>query len=384
MRFEFGTATKIIFGVGTVTDAALAAREIGNKALLVSGSGKNDAGRIAELLTSMGMVVSHLHVSGEPEVENILRALEHIRMEPVDVVVAFGGGSVLDSAKALALLAGNTGDPMDYLEVVGKGMVIPRPGLPMIALPTTAGTGSEVTRNAVLGVPNQKMKVSLRSPFMLPRLAVIDPELCVSMPPEVTASTGMDALAQVIEPFVSSRSTPFTDIYCREGMLRIGRSLMAAYRDGKDIGARTDMSFASLMGGLSLANSGLGAVHGFASPLGGMFAAPNGAICARLLAPTIQINLEAIKGRTPTHPALMKYSEVAHLVTGSHKADTAVLIDWLDALCEEMQIPFLSAWGIKVTDIPEIVAKATTASSMKANPIPLTGSELTAIMERAL
>jgi alcohol dehydrogenase class IV len=382
MRFEFATATKIIFGVGAVTDAALAARELGGKAVLVSGSGKNDTGRMAELLAGMGMAVSHLHVSGEPEIESILRGLEYIRNERVDVVVALGGGSVLDSAKAMALLAGNDGDPMDYLEVVGKGMAIPCPGLPMIAVPTTAGTGSEVTRNAVLGVPSQKMKVSLRSPFMLPKLAVIDPELCVSMPPEVTASTGMDALAQVIEPFVSSRSTPFTDIYCREGMQRIGRSLALAYRDGKDISARTDMSFASLLGGLALANSGLGAVHGFASPLGGMFAAPHGALCARLLAPTIQVNLEAIERRAPTLPALVKYTEVAHLVTG--RADTAVLINWLDALCNEMQIPFLSAWGIKVTDIPEIVAKATSASSMKANPIQLTGSELTAILERAL
>lgn len=384
MRFEFATAGKIIFGEGTVIEAALAAREYGEKVLLVSGAGKTDASRMTDYLAGNGMDVMLLRVEGEPTVQTILDALEHIRDARIDVVVAFGGGSSVDTAKAVAALAGNPGDPMDYLEVVGKGQALGARGLPVIAVPTTAGTGSEVTRNAVLGVPEKQMKVSLRSPFLLPALAVVDPELCISLPPAVTASTGMDALAQVIEPFVSTRSTPFTDLYCKEGMLRVGRSLLAAFRDGNNLAARVDMSFASLMGGLALANSGLGAVHGFASPLGGMFNAAHGAICARLLAPTIQMNLLALGKRAPDHYAINKYAEAARLVTGSRKADAPVLIAWLDALCEEMQIPRLSAMGVKASDIPEAVSKAAGASSMKANPIQLTSEELTAILEMAL
>lgn len=384
MRFEFATATKIIFGEGTVIEAALAAREYGEKVLLVSGAGKTDSSRMVDYLAGNGMEVEFLRVEGEPDVDTILGDLERIRNTRIDVVVAFGGGSSIDTAKSVAVLAGNPGELLDYLEVVGKGKPISAPGLPLIAVPTTAGTGSEVTRNAVLGVPEKQMKVSLRSPYLLPKLAVVDPELCISMPPSVTASTGMDALAQVIEPFVSTRSTPFTDLYCKEGMVRVGRSLLVAYRDGGNVPARVDMSFASLMGGLALANAGLGAVHGFASPLGGIFDAPHGAICARLLAPTIKINLQALEKKAPEHPASRKYAEAARLVTGSRKADENVLIDWLEALCEEMQIPHLAAMGVKAADFPDIVNKAAAASSMKANPIQLTPEELTTILEMAL
>jgi alcohol dehydrogenase class IV len=254
----------------------------------------------------------------------------------------------------------------------------------MIAIPTTAGTGSEVTRNAVLAVPEKKVKVSLRGPFVLPRVALVDPELTYSLPAAVTASTGMDALTQVIEPYVSARANPMTDLYCQEGIRRAGRSLLRAYQDGENQAAREDMAFASLMGGLALANAGLGAVHGFAGPLGGMFAAPHGAICAALLPAVVQMNASALQARAPQHTSLVRYQQIAAWVTGEPTATIADLSVWLDHLRAELGIPGLSNYGVSARDIPELVEKSVVASSMKANPIELTRAELAEILEQAI
>ena len=213
----------------------------------------------------------------------VRQGVELARREQCDLVIAFGGGSAIDAGKAIAALLANGGELTDYLEVIGKGQPLRHPSVPFIAVPTTAGTGSEVTRNAVLASAEHQVKVSMRSPLMLPRLAVVDPELTLELPPAVTASTGLDALTQLIEPYVSIRANPLTDGFCLEGLRRVSRSLRRAYHAGRDITAREDMSLASLLGGLALANAGLGVVHGFAAPVGGMFHAPHGAICAALL-----------------------------------------------------------------------------------------------------
>ena len=232
------------------------------------------------------------------------------------MVIGLGGGSAIDTGKAIAALLTNPGDPLDYLEVIGRGQALQQTPLPYIAIPTTAGTGSEVTRNAVLASHEHHVKVSLRSPLMLPRVAIVDPELTYSLPPAITASTGLDALTQLIEPYTCNSPNPMIDAICREGMQRAARSLKRAYQNGSDAAAREDMSIAALFGGMALANAKLGAVHGFAGPLGGLFPAPHGMICARLLPFVVEANVRALQMREPDSPVLKRYDEVAQLLTG--------------------------------------------------------------------
>ncbi|MBL8064002.1 MAG: iron-containing alcohol dehydrogenase, partial [Anaerolineales bacterium] len=296
--------------------------------------------------------------------------------------IGLGGGSVLDAGKAIAALATNRGDVFDYLEVVGKGQ--PLTGMPLtyIAIPTTAGTGTEVTRNAVLDVPEHGVKVSLRSPMMLPSLAIVDPELTYSLPPSITAASGLDALTQLIEPFVSVKANPLTDAICREGMAHAAKSLRRAYHDGMDKEAREGMALASLFGGMALANAALGAVHGFAGPLGGMLHAPHGAICAKLLPLVMEANVEAMQAEN--HAGLNRYVIVAHLLSGSEAASAKDGVTWVSDLVHELNIPPLSAHGMTEAHIPEAVQKTLNASSYKGNPIPLGEGELRKILEKAL
>ena len=273
---------------------------------------------------------------------------------------------------------------LDYLEIIGRGQALTRPSAPFIAIPTTAGTGSEVTRNAVLASPEHKVKVSLRSPLMLAKMAVVDPELTYDLPPALTASTGLDALTQLIEPFVCSRANPMTDGLCVEGLRRAARSLRAAFTDGQNKSAREDMAVASLFSGLALANAGLGAVHGFAGPIGGSFPAPHGAICAALLPPVMNANVQALRQRASGGEALRRYDEVARLLTGNAQAAADDGVAWVRKLVSDMQIPRLGTYGIKSEHIAELVRKSAQASSMKANPSALTPEELAETLRQAL
>ena len=323
-------------------------------------------------------------MKGEPSVEQVQTGLNLAKDEHCELVIGFGGGSALDTGKAVSVLMTNPGNPLNYLEVVGRGQLLTARAVPMIAIPTTAGTGSEVTRNAVLSVPAQGVKVSLRGALLLPRLALVDPELTYSLPRNVTASTGMDALAQVIEPYVSKRANPLADLYCLEGVRRGAGSLRRAFQEGNDRSAREDMAMTSLLGGLALANSGLGAVHGFASPIGAMFDAPHGAVCAALLGPVVRVNLRALQQREPAHAALERYCTLAKIMTGRKDAAPEELADWLDVLRHDLTLTGLSQYGVTDQDIPALVEKGAAASSMKANPIPLTSDELTEILRQAL
>jgi alcohol dehydrogenase class IV len=300
------------------------------------------------------------------------------------MIVALGGGSVLDAGKAISALTTNRGDVFDYLEVIGKGQPLVNAPLPFIAIPTTAGTGTEVTRNAVLGSPAHGVKVSLRSPMMLPSLALVDPELTYSLPPAITASSGLDALTQLIEPFVSVKSNPLTDAVCREGIRRTAKSLRRVYHNSVDGAAREDMSLASLFGGMALANAALGAVHGFAGPLGGMLNAPHGAICAKLLPLVMESNLKALESRHAGHVAIGRFTEIARMVTENDSASAWDGVQWVRDLVRELNIPPLSAHGMTDADIPEAVQKTLNASSYKGNPIPLSEGELHEILEKAL
>ncbi len=299
-----------------------------------------------------------------------------------DVLVAVGGGSVIDLAKAIAVLVANGGDPLDYAEVIGDGKPLRPRSLPVVAVPTTAGTGSEVTSNAVLASRDDQVKVSLRSPVMLPRVAIVDPELTLSCPASVTVSSGLDALTQCLEPYTSRFANPLTDGFALEGMQRAGRSLEVVAIDGDHLEARIDMSLCSLLGGLSLANAKLGAVHGFAGPLGGMMGAPHGAICGALLPATVATNIAALRGRDPDNPALAKYTRAAEVLCDAPVAEA--IEEWVLELVRVLDVPGLGELGLTKDRIDEACEKAARASSMKGNPIELTDDELHFICEASM
>jgi alcohol dehydrogenase class IV len=381
MRFEFATNNRIIFGPGTLQEVAPLAAAMGQRPLVVTDGSAERAQPLLDQLRQQGLSPTTFSVAQEPTIALALAGVQQARANASDLVIGIGGGSVIDTGKAIAALCTNPGNVLDYLEVIGKGHALTQPPLPTIAIPTTAGTGAEVTRNAVLGSPEHQVKVSLRSPLMLPRLAVIDPELTYAMPPAITASTGLDALTQVMEPYVSIGANPLTDAVCREGMQRAARSLRRAYEDGTNATAREDMAVTSLCGGLALANAKLGAVHGFAGPLGGMFPAPHGIICARLLPHVMETNVRALQTRQPDSPALRRYDEIAQLLTGQATAIAADGVAWVQELCRALRVPPLANFGLTKEHFPTAVSKAKDASSMKGNPIALTNEELTAILE---
>jgi alcohol dehydrogenase class IV len=371
MRFEFATATRIVFGEGTAATLPELVRTLGSRPMVVTGASTERAKWLVSALAAEAFAVA-----GEPTVELVRQGARHVQESACDVVVSLGGGSAIDAGKAIAAVAANGGEPLEFLEVVGKGRALAIPSLPFIAVPTTAGTGSEVTRNAVLGSAEHGVKASLRSPLMLPRVALVDPELTYGLPPAVTAATGLDALTQLIEPYVSARANPLADAICVEGIRCVVGALRRAFHDGADREARRDMALASLFGGLALANAGLGVVHGFAAPLGGSWNAPHGALCAALLPHGMAANVAALQARAPQHPALERYTDIARLLTGRKEASAEDGIEWVRALCAELNVPPLRGWGITEADLPGVVEKAARASSMQANPLPLTSEEL--------
>jgi alcohol dehydrogenase class IV len=384
IRFEFATATRILFGAGTLKEAGVLARESGRRALVVTGHDAHRAEPLLAILRAHALEAVTYPVAGEPELETVRTGTALAKREGCDCVISLGGGSALDAGKAIAAMLANEGDLLEYLEIIGRGQALTKPSAPFLAIPTTAGTGTEVTRNAVLASPEHGVKVSLRSPFMLPRVALVDPELTYPLPPDITASTGLDALTQLIEPFVCSRANPMIDALCMDGICRASRSLRRAFENGHDTAAREDMALASLFSGLALANAGLGAVHGFAGPLGGMFPAPHGALCAALLPHVMETNLRALRQRQPGSEALRRYDEVGRLLTGQITAGADEGVNWVRRIVSDLNIPRLSAYGITRKHTDEIVGKAAQASSMKANPIALTPVELAAALESAL
>lgn len=393
MNFEFATATRIIFGAGQLAQLGTLARGGGGRALVVSGARAEYAERVLTLLQDAGGRGTRFVVASEPTITLVEQGTQLARDTACEFVIAIGGGSVIDAGKAIAAMLANEGEFLDYLEVIGRGQTLSNPSQPFIAIPTTAGTGAEVTRNAVLASPEHRLKVSLRSPLMLPTVALVDPELTYDLPPALTASTGLDALTQLIEPFTCNRANPLTDEICREGMTRVARSLCVAFQDGRNAAAREDMALAGLFGGLALANAGLGAVHGFAAPIGGMFNAPHGVVCAALLPHVMATNLKALRNNSPagsprswdaTDASLQRYDEVARMVTGNSSAMADDGVCWVSELVRELNIPKLGGYGIDLAHVNELVAKAANASSMKANPVVLAPEELSEILKAAL
>jgi len=384
MRFEFATATRILFGTGLMREAGKLVSEWGDSVLLVTGRDTDRARKLGAILDEQKIRYTVFPVDGEPGVTIVERGVAEAKRMGCEVVISLGGGSAIDAGKAIAAMLTNDGALVDYLEVIGKGQALRRPSAPFLAIPTTAGTGSEVTRNAVLASPAHRVKVSLRSPLMLPRVALVDPELTFDLPPSITATTGLDALTQLIEPYVSNRANPLTDAICQDGMRRVSRSLRRAFADGRNAEAREDMALASLFGGMALANAGLGAVHGFAGPIGGMFRAPHGAVCAALLPHVMEVNLRALRQRGSGSDALRRYDEVARLLTANPEAQSGDGVEWVRKLVLELGIPGLRAYEVSRSDTEALVKKASAASSMKANPIELTHAELAETLARAI
>jgi alcohol dehydrogenase class IV len=378
-RFEFATAGRILFGPGALRDFQPAT--FGKRAFICGGRSHKRLTPLLEVLTKAGVEHAEFEVATEPTLELVSSAVEAARAHQPDFIIGMGGGSVIDAAKATAALLNNPGPILDYLEVIGQGKPLTQAPVPMVAIPTTAGAGAEVTRNAVITSHQHQVKVSLRSPLMLPRLAIVDPELTLDLPAELTASTGMDALTQLIEPYVSARANPMTDLICVSGIHGAARALPLAYKNPGDLPARTQMSLASLYGGMALANAGLGAVHGFAAAIGGMFQAPHGAVCARLLEPVMRANIEAVK-KVPR--ILERYTHTAQLLIGNLHVKATDGASWVHDLCASLKIPRLGAYGISEKHLEEICARASAASSMKANPVTLPIPVLRGILSEAL
>jgi alcohol dehydrogenase class IV len=379
--FEFATAGRIVAGVGRAGELPGIVAGLGSRVLVCTGA---DPARHGGLLAGLGLPAVVFTVAAEPTVELARAGAAAAREHGADVVAAVGGGSVIDLAKAVAMLLGNGGDPLDYLEVIGSGRKITQPAVPCVAVPTTAGTGAEVTANAVLASPAHGLKASLRSPLMIPRVALVDPALTVSCPPRVTAASGLDALTQCLEPFVSVRANPLTDGLAREGLRRAAAGLRAAYADGSDLGARADMATCSLLGGIALANAKLGAVHGLAGVIGGTADVPHGVACAALLAPVIEANVRVLRSGQPGGPALDRYAEAARLLTGRPAASIGDGLAWIRETAGLLAVPGLAAFGLGPEHADDVAAKAARSSSMQGNPVALAHDDLRAIVLQAL
>ncbi len=383
-KFEFMTSDRIVFEREGIKNIARLAKPLGSNALIVTGSRDTIGNEIREYLEKEGIKSSHFKVTGEPSLETTKVGLDLARNEKCDMVIACGGGSAIDSGKIIAAMMKNEGEILSYLEVIGEGKSLSNPSAPCIAIPTTAGTGAEVTKNAVISSEEHKVKVSLRSPYMYPDLVLLDPMLTLSMPRRVTASTGLDALTQVIEPFVSHLSNPMTDAFCREGMRLAAKSLKKAYDDGNDVEAREEMLLASLFGGIALANAKLGVVHGFAGVIGGMYGIPHGIVCAALLPYSVETNVKALVERDMSSQALIRYEEVARILTGDGNATIEDGKRWIMNLCSHLDLPGFSEYGMKEEHFEEVISKSMNASSMKGNPIVLTYDELEAMLRKVL
>lgn len=380
--FEFASVGRIVFGRGAVARLGEIASPLGRRALIVANGSEALIVRVREMLAQAGVHASAVRQKGEPTVEDIDRAVDVARREACDMVVGLGGGSAIDAAKAVAGMLTNGGSLLDYLEVVGKGQKISKLAAPWIAIPCTAGTGAEVTKNAVIGYPPKRMKASIRSELLLARVAVVDPELGVGVPPEVTARTGMDALCQLIEGYTSSGANAMTDALAVEGIRRAGRSLKRAYVQGDDVEAREDMAMAALLSGMVLANAGLGAAHGLAAPLGASFPVPHGTACAVLLPPVMATNAAALRKADGRHPVLDRYAAVGEMLTGRRSVEEGIA--FVRGLVGEMGIPGLRRFGIAEQGFGGVVALAQKSSSMRFNPVRLTDDALHEVLGAAM
>ena len=357
MTFDFFNVPRIVFGRGVIARLGEFV-PTPSRVMLIYNGGKPEIPHAVEF-----------RQRGEPTVSDVDAALALARDADADFVIGCGGGSAIDAAKAIAGLLANGGVASDYMEVVGKGQKISNPAIPWIAIPTTAGTGADVTRNAVIGWPEKKFKASIRSELLMAKIALIDPELAVDLPAEVTARSGMDALCQCIEAYVSMNATPMTDAVAIKGVELAGRFLKRAFDDGHDLEAREGMALAALFSGIALTNAGLGAVHGFAAPLGANFPVPHGTVCGLLLPHVIDANRAAGAARE-------KYADIDRVLPGG--------LERCRDLVRGLGLPSLSSFGVTDADIEPMIQLARQASSMRYNPVTLVDDALREILRKSL
>jgi hypothetical protein len=376
--FAFATATEILFGRGQAATALPRLAALGSRVLLVGGASPARGDWLAQGLEAQGIAVERFSVAAEPDMALVQAGVQAARAFGATAVIALGGGAVIDAGKAIAALVPAARPMLDHLEVVGKGLPLDAPPLPFAALPTTAGTGAEVTRNAVIGVPDQGRKVSLRDLRMLPRLAVVDPALTDHCPRSITLASGLDAVTQVIEPFVSAKANPLTDALCLQAIPR-GLAALRRLMDAEEAEARDDMAWVSLCGGIALANAGLGAVHGLAGPLGGLTGAAHGAICGALLPPILKANRRAV-----ADPA--RLDAVGAMIAsafGLRSDDLEKAADALARWSRDAGLQGLDAQGVSQVAMQQAAEMAAASSSMKANPVALPAHALLAAMQEA-
>jgi len=370
ITFGITGPARILFGRGEAAKAPDLIRGFGDRVLVVHGANRDRA----SWLQIPGAEIQTLTCAGEPTLAMLEAALHWTRGFDPQVVVGLGGGAVLDMAKALAALIPAPDGPMEHLEVAGKGRPLKAPPLPFIAIPTTAGTGAEATKNAVIGLPDHRRKVSLRDDRMLARVAIVDPALTDGCPWPVTLASGLDAVVQVIEPYVSCKATPYTDALTRP-VITLGLRALMRLQTGEDAGARDDLAWVSLCGGLALANAGLGAVHGLAGPIGGISPAAHGAVCGALIGPVLAMNL----GRA-TATARPRLDEVCTLIAAILGGTAADAPDRLTTWVRAAGLPDLAAQGLARADHAEVARAALAASSMKGNPVDLSEADLLTIL----
>ena len=387
-HFSLSRLPRIEFGSGAIAALPAIARGFGTRALLVTGAAslmQSPTWRsLTDGLTGLRMNWLHLAIPGEPSPQMVDDAVRALGDAGIDVVVGIGGGSALDAAKAIAGLLKPGNSVMDHLEGVGPELPYAGPATPFIAVPTTAGTGSEATKNAVLSVQGPGgFKKSFRDERLMAEYAIVDPNLLATCPPGVIAANGMDAFTQLLESFVSSRAAPLTDSLAWGGMKAARDGLLPFYRDARDEKARERMAYAALVSGITLAQVGLGSVHGVAAPLGAFFPIPHGVACGTLVATATRVNIEALRARDPSHPALEKYAQVGRLLSRQGQLDQeaahAALVDMLDGWTRELRLPGLAHYGVTPADVPRLVSNSR-GSSMKTNPVVLEDAEIAAML----
>lgn len=392
--FSISRLPRILYGHGRIKDVPALVAGYGQTALLVTGRHSFLASPhwplFTQALEERGVTWQHFTVSGEPSPQLVDSAVEQFRDNKIDVVAAIGGGSVLDAAKAIAGLLKHGNSVLDHLEGVGRNVPYHGPSTPFIAIPTTAGTGSEATKNSVLSVQGKDgFKKSFRDECLVPEYAVVDPDLLATCPKELLAADGMDAFTQLLESYVSIKANAFTDALAWSGMCAFKSGFFKAWEGMEPEAAqgRGAMAYAALLSGITLAQVGLGSVHGLASPLGAYFPIPHGVVCGTLVSAATQINIQALQEREPAHPALDKYAQVGRLLTGDpalNDADArtsliALLAEW----SERLELPRLSRYGISTADFPQIIANSR-GSSMLTNPVVLTDSEIQLLLAQRL
>lgn len=384
MRFDFVSPTRILFGRGRVSEVGKILSPWGKRVFVVCGRTMERIKPLLDLCHTEGCETRVFQVTGEPSIPMVEEAVKHARAWKAEAMVAMGGGSVLDLAKAASALLSNPGHLLDYLEVIGAGKSLVCPSIPLLAIPTTAGTGAEVTYNAVIFSPEHQVKVSLRNPMLVPRVALIDPGLLASVPLDVAVASGLDALTQLIEPYTCIAPNPLVDPLCVEGIRRMARSFWDSLQRPPDSRALEDVAFSALLSGFALANAKLGAVHGIAGPLGGLLGIPHGVICARLLPVVMEKNIQALQNGKGNPEILSRYRAIAQILTGRSSAQPEEAVEWITHVVEEFHVPRLGQYGLNASHFPFLVDRSSKASSMKGNPVPLEPKEIEEILQKVI